>query len=251
MSRLIAVLVLACAFTTSSAGRCPNVAPMPDFYMEGMLGRWYTIQKTEVDTDCLTTDITVADARKGHYDLIENSPSKGLVNAFGLGHEHTVKFRLQTTSSPAVFDLSIPVLVSYKTTILDTDYHQYAVVVSCNKRFSLLGSGTVVTVLSRTPTIDATTLEKIHSKLLAYSINTYAIPMINHQCSDGTKDGVIIKTASNIFDTFKHSVDVIADGIGGAFHPKRPSTTPKPKVIDEEDPSVTGEYNIDIRSSLT
>ncbi|KAK4878327.1 hypothetical protein RN001_010833 [Aquatica leii] len=253
MYRLAVALFFAYALCQSEA-KCPNIEPMSDFYMEGILGHWYVIQRTGANSDCLTDEIQAVNARKGHYELTQTSPSGGLVNAFGLRHEHNFKFRMQipNLSNPAVMDFTFPVMNSYKLTVLDTDYDNYLVFVLCNKRFSLLGNVPVVVILSRTPTIEPQYLETVYSKLLAYSINPFTIKMVNqHQCARG-EQGVLINTATNILDTLKHTVDGITGGITGVLQPKQPvKPVPKPKDENEYDPSVTGEYNIDVRSSFT
>ncbi|KAF5282853.1 hypothetical protein FQA39_LY17474 [Lamprigera yunnana] len=250
--KMLLVIFLLYFFFSKSIARCPDVEPKSRLDMNRMLGVWYSIQKSDERHSCLLNNITEVDANSGHYEISESFLSRGLVNVVGLKHKHSFKARLQISdlNQPAVMDLTVPLIASFKFTILDTDYDNYAIFISCNKRPPILNKDVIILISSRTRYLDVKYLDTIHAKLWSYNINLYAIDAVDQQqCEKRAGDGVIVRTASNILNTVKKTVG----GIAAIFVPRQhnhPVNKPKPK-LNEYDSSVTGEYNIDVRTSLT
>lgn len=208
---------------------CPNVEPVQDFDINGILGHWHTIQKTGAIFPCLTLNLTRTSGKSDEYDLVETSQSIGLVNVLGLQHEHYLRGKLRViTDSPGVLDLSLPISTQ-KLTVFGTDYDNYAAFFLCNKGFSLVNTPLVI-ISSRTTSLSPKQLESIYAKLVKYNINPYVINTVRqHGCPQHGERGIVVKTASNILG-----------GIANLFKPKSPKTKKEEEV----------QYDIDIRSSF-
>ncbi|XP_031330317.1 uncharacterized protein LOC116161199 [Photinus pyralis] len=206
---------------------CPNIEPVQDFDISGILGHWHTIQKTGAVFPCLTLNFTRSSANSEEFDVVETSQSTGLINTLGLQHESYLRGKLRVTDSPGIFHLSLPI-TTWKLTVFGTDYDNYVAFLLCNKG---IVTTSLVIISSRTTSLSPKQLESIYAKLLKYNINPYVINTVRqHGCSQHGERGIVVKTASNIFG-----------GIANLFKSSKSSKSEKEEEV---------QYDIDIRTSL-
>ncbi|XP_067014679.1 apolipoprotein D [Anabrus simplex] len=199
-------------------GSCPSVEPMPDFQMNRFLGKWYVIQKTSTGSRCLVNNYKV-DNETGGY-LLEQESEHLLLGLTSVDHiyRYTGKLSVPKANTPAKmvvnFPLSVAGTASY--VVFMTDYETYAGVFTCQKlAFAHRQSASI---LSRKPTLDKQTLDKIRNRLSSYNVDPFDLSIISHKdCPTGEGVNIDINpdtfSPENIAGVVRTAGDKLGDGV--------------------------------------
>ncbi|XP_076358677.1 apolipoprotein D-like [Tachypleus tridentatus] len=149
---------------TVKVGPCPGLEVKENFNVTKYLGKWYEIQRSfaifEMGLKCVTTEYTLDE--DGNLNIFNRGVrifSNKEENITGIAESsdetEEAKFQAQIGGTP----------IKSNFWILDTDYNQYSVVMSCKGVSKNIFHFEILWILSRKPTLDGTVLTQIKNYL--------------------------------------------------------------------------------------
>ncbi|XP_075220190.1 apolipoprotein D-like [Lycorma delicatula] len=198
-------------------GSCPVVTPMANFNMEGILGKWYAIQKTSTSSRCLTYNFTKTNEPfRYKVEQVSEHPILGFVNIDNKYH-YTGELSVIHQDIPSKMLVKFPLNVagSASYTVFATDYRNYAAIFTCQKLpFSHRQS---ISLLSRHKSLPQSTLEELRAKIGSFGINPFDLSIIDQSgCKDeGYEINIDDETFSshNIGNAVKKVGEKVGDGV--------------------------------------
>ncbi|XP_022237321.1 apolipoprotein D-like [Limulus polyphemus] len=145
-------------------------------------GKWYEIEKSfefsDIGSSCVRWEIK--NGEEGVYSAV----GKG-VGLLGNQLKVTGTLKTPNASEPGKMRMhydGLPYVENYW--VVNTDYDQFAITLSCLELIPNLVFRDVLTILSRKPSMDATLKSQIYDFLISNNINQYDLFLIDQEdCS--------------------------------------------------------------------
>ncbi|XP_063588238.1 apolipoprotein D-like [Penaeus indicus] len=173
-------------------GSCKKVNPVANFQADQFTGMWYVIEIFSTTSDCMTMYFNLTD--DGSFKVTETREFHPL-EAIGLDHRfsNVGTLKKEDGAEPGRFKVSWPgdsdffgSFGSREGIILDADYTKFAVLMEC-QNFSLFKRISVV-ILSRTKSLDSSTVTQIKKDLEEAGYDVDDFDKIDHSTCSSSPD---------------------------------------------------------------
>ncbi|XP_076373265.1 apolipoprotein D-like isoform X2 [Tachypleus tridentatus] len=168
--------------TSGQTGCSSKHLVMQKFDSSKFSGKWYEIEKSfefsDIGSSCVTWEI------KNGEDSTYSAVGKGL-GLLGNRLKVTGSLKTPNANEPGKMRMhydGLPYIENYW--VVNTDYDQFAITLSCLELIPNLVFRDVLTILSRKPSMDATLKGQIYDFLISNKIDQYALsPIDQEDCS--------------------------------------------------------------------
>jgi len=164
-----------------SWGRCPTVDPVKNLALDKFLGLWYVIQQFDTSSSCLTLNYT----RVSETQLkVTKARQVYLLDAASIEHTNTYEGTLDIPYADSQGQMRVKWPLNFAGkgdyVVIDTDYDGYAGIYECQRITSLMHR-TSATILSRTPYLDVTFIDRIKRRLASFDIDDHDFDQVAHE----------------------------------------------------------------------
>jgi len=192
-------------------GICPRVDPVQNLSVDKFLGTWYVIQQFDTSSSCLTLNYTrVSDTQL----KVTKARQFYLLDAVGMEHTnaYTGTLDIPDGDNQGKMRVKWPLNFAGKGdyVVFDTDYTGYAGIYECQRITSLMHRQSA-TILSRTPYLNVTFIDRIKRRLRSFDIEEHDFDQVVHDsCISRSESDLNINVDE---DTFKKVVAGTVEGV--------------------------------------
>ncbi|XP_037783809.1 apolipoprotein D-like [Penaeus monodon] len=192
-------------------GQCPRADPFPNLSVDKFLGLWYVIEQFDTSSTCLTLNYS----RVSTTQLkVTKSRQLYLLDSLNIDHtnDYTGTLDIPDGENAGKMRVKWPLNVAGKGdyVVYDTDYDTYAAIYECQQLSSLMHRKSA-SILSRTPALDQTFVNRTKRRLNSFNIDTEDFDVVDHNsCTRRSETDLSIKIDE---DTFKKIMSGASEGI--------------------------------------
>lgn len=205
-------------------GICPRVDPVPNLSVDKFMGLWYVIQQFDTSSSCLTLNYTrVSDTQL----KVTKARQFYLLDAVGMEHTNSYAGTLDIPDGDNQGQMRVKWPLNFAGkgdyVVIDTDYTGYAGIYECQRITSLMHRQSA-TILSRTPTLNVTFIDRIKRRLASFDIDDHDFDQVAHEsCISRSDSDLNINVDENTFkkvisgtiEGVKDIANTVADGVRG------------------------------------